>query len=138
MARMPPHSMDGAWQGSSSMTREGRWMWMQHKTPQLGRSSISRKADSEAKAGAWDPSGPGAPRAVYLALLAGLLLGQPLFAKCELTQVGMLPVTMEGLKPTVVLKINGADAKFVVDSGGFYSMINYASARQYKLEVGGG
>lgn len=44
-----------------------------------------------------------------------------------------LPVTMEGLRPLVQVKINGAEARLVADSGAFYSMLSPAAAAEFKL-----
>jgi tetratricopeptide (TPR) repeat protein/predicted aspartyl protease len=44
-----------------------------------------------------------------------------------------LPVTMEGLRPLVRAKINGTEARFLADSGAFYSMLSPAAAAQFKL-----
>lgn len=44
-----------------------------------------------------------------------------------------LPVTMEGLRPLVTVKINGAETRLVADSGAFYSMLSPAAAAQFKL-----
>jgi tetratricopeptide (TPR) repeat protein len=44
-----------------------------------------------------------------------------------------LPVTMEGLRPVVQTKINGADARLVADSGAFFSMLSPAAAAEFKL-----
>jgi tetratricopeptide (TPR) repeat protein len=52
---------------------------------------------------------------------------------CKLMVYGELPVTMEGLQPVVVAKMNGVDARFVVDSGAFYSMLSPATVVQFKL-----
>lgn len=45
-------------------------------------------------------------------------------AKCRLMKIGELPVTMIGLKPVVSVKINGADARLMADTGAFFSMLN--------------
>jgi tetratricopeptide (TPR) repeat protein/predicted aspartyl protease len=52
---------------------------------------------------------------------------------CALQSFAELPVTMEGLRPVVVLQVNGADTRFVVDSGAFYSMLTPAAAAELKL-----
>jgi tetratricopeptide (TPR) repeat protein len=56
-------------------------------------------------------------------------------AKCQLTKVVELPITMSGMRPTITAKINGADARFALDSGAFYSMISSASAAQFQLRL---
>jgi tetratricopeptide (TPR) repeat protein len=56
-------------------------------------------------------------------------------AKCQLTKVIELPITMSGMRPTFTAKINGADARFALDSGAFYSMISSATAAQFQLRI---
>ncbi len=65
----------------------------------------------------------------------------PAAAGCQLQKLAELPVTMEGLQPTITAKINGKDAIFLVDSGAFYSvMLPYAVAEhrlsQYPAPMG--
>ncbi len=55
--------------------------------------------------------------------------------RCELKSFAELPVIMEGLRPLVIAKINGADARFLADSGAFYSMLSPAAAAQFKLPI---
>jgi tetratricopeptide (TPR) repeat protein/predicted aspartyl protease len=60
-------------------------------------------------------------------------------AGCKLNTVVALPVNMEGLRPMVPAKINGADASFILDSGGFWNMISAAAAAaaatEFKLSL---
>jgi tetratricopeptide (TPR) repeat protein/predicted aspartyl protease len=56
-------------------------------------------------------------------------------AKCKLSRVVELPITMSGTRPTLTAQINGADARFVLDSGAFYSMISSATAAQFQLRL---
>jgi len=46
-----------------------------------------------------------------------------------------LPITMNSLIPTIAAKINGRDARFLLDSGAFYSMISSATAAEYNLRT---
>jgi tetratricopeptide (TPR) repeat protein/predicted aspartyl protease len=46
-----------------------------------------------------------------------------------------LPVTMVGTRPVFAAKINDEDARFILDSGAFWSMISAAAAEQYKLKT---
>ncbi|MGH8217102.1 MAG: aspartyl protease family protein [Steroidobacteraceae bacterium] len=71
--------------------------------------------------------------AAAAALTALLIPGPRALARCTLAKLAELPVTMRGLQPTVPVRINGADARFLVDSGLFYSMISSAVAAQFKL-----
>jgi tetratricopeptide (TPR) repeat protein len=57
------------------------------------------------------------------------------FAECTLVKLAELPVTMEGLRPVVPVKINGTDARLMVDSGAFYSMLSPGSAADFKLRL---
>ncbi|MBS0366385.1 MAG: retroviral-like aspartic protease family protein [Proteobacteria bacterium] len=56
-------------------------------------------------------------------------------AGCQLVKLLEMPVTMEGLRPTVRGSINGGDALFLADSGAFFSSLTSAAAAQYKLHV---
>ncbi|MEO7207303.1 MAG: tetratricopeptide repeat protein [Steroidobacteraceae bacterium] len=42
---------------------------------------------------------------------------------------------MAGFRPLIAAKINGQDARFVLDSGAFYSMISAATAAEYNLRL---
>lgn len=55
--------------------------------------------------------------------------------KCVLTKVLELPITMNSLRPTIPVKINDRDARFVLDSGAFYSMMSSATAAEYALKL---
>jgi tetratricopeptide (TPR) repeat protein/predicted aspartyl protease len=72
-------------------------------------------------------------------LLLSLLLIVPLLAHaadgCKLNRLAVLPVTMDGLRPTVEAQINGSPALFTLDSGAFWSMLSPASAQQYQLRL---
>ena len=64
--------------------------------------------------------------------------GWPAFAadkKCTVSRVVELPITMHSLRPTIPVKINNRDAKFVLDSGAFYSMMSSATAAEYNLKL---
>lgn len=63
-------------------------------------------------------------------LSAGVAAG-----KCQLQQLGVLPVDMQGLRPIVSAKINGVQARFVLDSGAFYTTISRDAAAHYQLPV---
>ena len=60
--------------------------------------------------------------------------------KCRLLQLAELPVTMTGLRPVVPVKINGADARLMADSGAFFSMLSPAAAARLgiRTQVGRG
>jgi tetratricopeptide (TPR) repeat protein/predicted aspartyl protease len=71
------------------------------------------------------------------ALLAVLSWSAPtaVWAACKLARMAELPVTMSNSKPIITAQINGEDARFVADSGAFFSMITEASAAQFKLKL---
>jgi tetratricopeptide (TPR) repeat protein/predicted aspartyl protease len=56
-------------------------------------------------------------------------------ARCQLQQIGVLQVDMQDLRPLVWAKINGAKARFLLDSGSFYNSISRAAAEQYRLPL---
>jgi tetratricopeptide (TPR) repeat protein/predicted aspartyl protease len=56
--------------------------------------------------------------------------------KCQLQQLGVLPVDMQGLRPIVSAKIDGVGARFLLDTGSFYSSMSQDAAAQYQLSVG--
>jgi tetratricopeptide (TPR) repeat protein/predicted aspartyl protease len=72
-------------------------------------------------------------------LLLSLLLAAPLLAHgaegCKFHHLATLPVTMDGLRPTVAAQIDGTPALFTLDSGAFWSSLTPASAKEYGLHV---
>jgi tetratricopeptide (TPR) repeat protein len=52
---------------------------------------------------------------------------------CSLVKLAELPVTMNGMRPMVHAKINGADAQLIANSGAFYSALTRTAAAEYKL-----
>ena len=71
---------------------------------------------------------------VFLALFS-LCSANPAMAGCTLGRLAELPVTMNGLQPTVPAKINGTDVRFIADSGAFFSVISPASAAEFSLPL---
>ncbi len=67
---------------------------------------------------------------------AGLLIAAapPAAAKCNLTEVGQIPVSMEGLSPLVDATINGQPTRLVADSGAFFSLLSNQEAEKFKLK----
>ena len=55
--------------------------------------------------------------------------------KCELGRIVELPITMAGLRPLITAQINGRDAKFLLDSGAFYSLMSTAEAADLNLKL---
>ncbi len=71
-----------------------------------------------------------------MAALAALSLSTATAADhCTLQTIGVLPVEMHGLRPLVWTKINGVKARFILDSGAFYSTIWRDAAVQYHLPL---
>jgi len=72
-------------------------------------------------------------------VLAGLAiptlcsLAQPAAAKCEIGMVAKLPVTMDGLRATVPVEVNGKKTIFWLDSGAFYSIMSKAQVAELGL-----
>jgi tetratricopeptide (TPR) repeat protein/predicted aspartyl protease len=56
-------------------------------------------------------------------------------AGCKIGKIAELPVTMNGLRPMVTAKINGVEAKFIADSGAFFSLITLAGTAEYTLRT---
>ena len=72
-----------------------------------------------------------------IAALAALALSTAAAAGgCQLAHLGDLPVDMQGPRPLVWAKINGVKARFMLDTGAYYSMISHDTATQYQLRLG--
>jgi len=78
-------------------------------------------------------------RLIAVLIGCGAFLGAPSAVaaakKCKIAKVVDLPITMNSLRPTIDVKINNRDAKFILDSGAFYSMISSATAAEYNLKT---
>ena len=83
-------------------------------------------------AGAWR-------RCAIVALASAAILAAALplqaQARCKITGMVELPVTMAGTRVIATVEINGAKVPLMVDSGAFYSMLTAAAAAQLKLPV---
>jgi tetratricopeptide (TPR) repeat protein len=55
-------------------------------------------------------------------------------ADCKFQKIAEVPVTMEGLRPTIMTQINGKDAKFLVDTGAFFSGVTPETAAAYGMK----
>jgi len=73
---------------------------------------------------------------VALGLLGLSTVASPALAACQLTPIAELPVTMHGLRPTVSAKVNGQDARFVVNTGAYFSLLGPLSAARFGLKPG--
>ncbi len=56
--------------------------------------------------------------------------------KCELQRYGQLPVTMVGTQPLITGTINGQPARFLADSGAFFSILTERAAQRLGLKYG--
>src|SRR6187402_2712057 len=72
-----------------------------------------------------------------IAAVSALIAASPARADnaCKVGTIAELPVTMAGLRPLVHAKINGQEARFIADSGAWYSMISPGSAAEFGLEL---
>jgi len=80
--------------------------------------------------------------AFLLAHFAAIALGSALlFSRvqaaetCTLGKIAELPITMAGTRPLITAKINNQEARFVLDSGAFFSMMSTATAAQFNLKL---
>lgn len=83
-------------------------------------------------------SGRGWMRATFgasTAILALALAPSPAFAKCAVRQIAELKVFMDGDQPMIDTKVNGRDARFIADSGAFFSTISPGSAAALGLKL---
>ena len=59
----------------------------------------------------------------------GVLFASQVWADgCHLAAYGTLPVEMIGRRATTMVKINGHDTRFVLDTGAFYNIMSHANA----------
>lgn len=70
----------------------------------------------------------------YLSAAVALATATPSYGACVFGKVAELPVTMRGLRPTITTKINDQEAKFIVDSGAFYSMVSEEAAARLGMK----
>lgn len=71
----------------------------------------------------------------FLVTLAALSASSAM-AACQLAQLGNdWPVDMQGSRPIVLTKINGIEARFMLDTGAFYSTLWRDAVAQYHLPV---
>jgi tetratricopeptide (TPR) repeat protein/predicted aspartyl protease len=64
-----------------------------------------------------------------------LLAPAPAIAACHISKMLELPVTMNGRSPMVLAKFGAKDARFILDSGAFYSTISRANAAEFGERV---
>jgi tetratricopeptide (TPR) repeat protein len=73
-----------------------------------------------------------APAAALAAL--ALAAAAPAVAACQFQKIAEVPVTMEGLQPTLVAQLNGKDGKFLIDTGAFFSGVTADTAARYGMK----
>jgi tetratricopeptide (TPR) repeat protein/predicted aspartyl protease len=71
-----------------------------------------------------------------LLLLAAALGTAGAANRCRLVMTRPLPVKMENLRPVIATSINGAEARFIVDTGSFFDFMSPAAAAEFKLPLG--
>ncbi|MGZ6019952.1 MAG: aspartyl protease family protein [Phenylobacterium sp.] len=67
-------------------------------------------------------------------VLAALVLAQPAAGACQFKKIAEVPVTMDGLQPTIMVKINGQDAKFLVDTGAVFGGVTPSTVAQFNMK----
>ena len=77
-------------------------------------------------------------RTLLVAIAAQLTLAaaEPAAADCKIRKIAELPVTLTSVGPVVAATINRHDARFLVDSGAFSSIISEATAKEYGVQTG--
>lgn len=64
-----------------------------------------------------------------------LLTSQAWAGSCQLEKYGTLPVDLEGGRATTMVKINGSDTRFALDTGAFYNIMSNAAASSLGLKL---
>jgi tetratricopeptide (TPR) repeat protein len=67
--------------------------------------------------------------------ISALLASQARADGCQLKDYGTLPVEMVGGQATTMVKINGADTRFVLDTGAFFNTMSRANAMSLGLNL---
>lgn len=95
---------------------------------------IIRPVRNPRPAGAHGAAG-GRRRALGLLLAPALLATAAAHGKCTLARLPDMPVTMQGLVPTVHAQINGRDALFIADSGAFFNLVTPTAVADFKMRM---
>jgi len=74
--------------------------------------------------------------AATLASLAMLHLQPVAATQCTIDEFPTVAVTMKDMQPLVWAKINGVPARFIIDTGSFWSMISPAARARFHLPAG--
>lgn len=74
---------------------------------------------------------------MFSALVLLALWSAPGYAKseCKIIKYAELPVTMQHMQPLIKGTINGKPARFLLDTGGFYSVIYRSSVTKFGLDL---
>ncbi len=64
-----------------------------------------------------------------------LLAGQAWADECHLIKYGTLPVEMVGSRATTMVKINGNNTRFILDTGAFFNFMSSANASSLGLKL---
>lgn len=70
----------------------------------------------------------------WAGMLAAMLLAQLANAACQVVQAAELPVTMDGLRPMLHVRMEGTDQRLLLDTGAFYSTMSSATAAALKIK----
>jgi tetratricopeptide (TPR) repeat protein/predicted aspartyl protease len=75
---------------------------------------------------------------VFGLTVAALLCAFPAYGqqKCVLQRAAEMPVTMAGTRPLITGTINGQPARFLADSGAFFSFLSREAAARYGVRIG--
>lgn len=55
-------------------------------------------------------------------------------ADCKFQKIADLPVSMEGMRAIIAAKVNGQDARFIVDTGAFFSGVTEAASERLAMK----
>lgn len=73
----------------------------------------------------------------FCCLILGVLLtGRALADGCQLKEYGTLPINMIGDRATTLVKINGVNTRFILDTGSFFNLMSNANASALGLKLG--
>jgi tetratricopeptide (TPR) repeat protein len=72
--------------------------------------------------------------AAALAIAAGIAPAAHAAPACQFQKIAEVPVTMQGTRPTIMVKLNGQDAKFLLDTGAFFGGVTPEAAATYKMK----
>jgi len=76
-----------------------------------------------------------ARRLALVAAAGSLFAAAGAEAACRLDGFAAIPVTMDGMRPTVHVTLDGQDAVFLVDTGAYASVLSPAAASRYHVRV---